>query len=232
MRAVVDCARAPTVAELSRDLALPKSAVRRRLRDLQSEHGVVLHPKSDEVWMLHPFALAPTHFSIHGLDSAPDFHPADELQNTWFTTCAWCSLGAATLLDRDCVIRTRLGAHGEMVEVRCIDGQLQGEDFLVHFPIPMSEAWDNVAFTCSTMLLFRHRADVEAWCHHHGLPLGDLRRLSQFWPFAQAWYGRHLDPHWRKWTLDEARQLFRRFGLDGPIWQLPEDSPDAATQRF
>ena len=38
---------------------------------------------------------------------------------------------------------------------------------------------------------------------------------------ARAWYGRHLDDDWTKWTVDEARALFERFGLTGPTWALP-----------
>jgi hypothetical protein len=40
--------------------------------------------------------------------------------------------------------------------------------------------------------------------------------------FAEVWYGRHLDPDWRKWTTEEARVIFTRFGFEGPIWQLPK----------
>ena len=36
-------------------------------------------------------------------------------------------------------------------------------DFLVHFPVPMTRAWDNVIYTCSVMLLFRTEEEVNDW---------------------------------------------------------------------
>lgn len=89
------------------------------------------------------------------------------------------------------------------------------------------QAWDNVTSTCSTMLVFDAPASVDRWCTRHAIPRGDVQPLPTVWAFAQAWYGRHLDHDWTKWTTDEARALFARVGLTGPTWALP-----ATTARF
>jgi hypothetical protein len=85
----------------------------------------------------------------------------------------------------------------------------------------MMQAWDNVTYTCSTMLVFDAPTAVDRWCVQHAIPRGDVQPVSTVWAFAQAWYGRHLDPEWTKWTTDEARALFQRFGLTSPTWALP-----------
>jgi len=42
--------------------------------------------------------------------------------------------------------------------------------------------------------------------------------LEQTWALAQAWYGDRLDPGFRGRSAAQARDVFRRFGLDSPFW--------------
>ena len=77
------------------------------------------------------------------------------LGNNWWGCCAWCSLGVAAIIKGDVVITTSLGAHGEKVDISITDGEVAEEDLLVHFPVSMKQAWDNVIYTCSTMLVFK-----------------------------------------------------------------------------
>jgi hypothetical protein len=184
----------------------------RALQDLAAYHGVVLHPHAPEVWVAHPFSTAPTLFTVrHGA-------------RLWWGNCAWCSLGIAGLLGGNGVtIETRLGGEGRAVEIRVDDHRID-DDLLVHFPIAMARAWDNVVFTCSTMLVFDSAPAVDEWSNRHALPRGDARPIQTVYDFARAWYGRHADPDWKKWRMDEARALFEQFGLRGPIWDLPSDN--------
>ncbi len=207
---------APSLAEMAAWSDLDEAAVRVALRALAAEHGVVLHPGSDEVWIIHPFSTAPTPFLLRDLDGME-----------WWGNCAWCALGAAALLDRELTITTTLGANAGQVTLHVRDGQLRASDLLVHFPVPMSKAWDNVVYTCSTMLVFDSESAVDQWCRRHRLARGDVLPVLAAWEFARDWYGRHLSPDWRKWTVGQARKLFERHGLTGPIWQLPE-----AGERF
>jgi hypothetical protein len=85
----------------------------------------------------------------------------------------------------------------------------------------MVNAWNNVLFTCSMMLLFEDEAAVDAWCARRGKITGDVRPIEQVWGFAREWYGRHRDLTWVKWTQEEAAVMFARHGLTGPIWELP-----------
>jgi hypothetical protein len=179
------------------------------LHALAEYHGVVLHPHAPRIWVVHPFSLAPTGFLLRAGD------------REWWGNCAWCSLGAAALLDRDVTITTTLGANGRQVDVRIRGGRLVDTGHVVHFPVPMAQAWDNVLYTCSTMLLFEGEGQVDDWSRRHGIPRGDVQPIEKIWEFARAWYGNHLSPTWTKWTVEEARALFERFGLTGPVWRLP-----------
>lgn len=200
--------RPPTVAEVAAHFGRSEAEARLGLRALAHDHGIVLHPHSDEVWVAHPFSAAPTTFVVKAG------------ARTWWGNCAWCSLGVAHLAGGTATIETRLGALDESVVVRIENGTIVDSDYVVHFPVPMRHAWDNVVFTCSVMLLFRDRAQVAAWTASRGLPQGDIRPLPQVWAFAQEWYGRHADADWRKWTSAEAVALFERHGLTGPVWDL------------
>jgi hypothetical protein len=203
---------APTIAQLGAQLALDHATVADALQALAAYHGVVLHPGSGEIWAMHPFSAAPTAFWV------------ESARGGWWGNCAWCALGIVALLDADATITTTLGGESEQVVLGVKDGVVTPSEYCVHFPVPMARAWDNVVYACSTMLVFASPAAVDAWCARHAMPRGDVQSVATVWAFARAWYGRHLDPAWTKWTTDEARALFNRFGLTGPTWQLPSSS--------
>ena len=215
LKAIIDKGYAPTVSELSKFFNASEEEIKAALNALQDYHGVVLHPKNSEVWVIHPFSLAPTNFLLIKED------------REWWGNCAWCSLGAAALLGGDVLIRTTLGANGQQVTLQVKGGELLDMDYYIHFPVPMENAWDNVIYTCSTMLLFDNETSIDAWSTRHRIPKGDIRPISQIWAFSKAWYGKHLDPGWQKWTAEEAKALFEQYGLNSSIWEIP-----VSTGRF
>ena len=203
--------RPPSVDEVAAQFGCSRDRARAALRALADDHGAVLQPGSDEIWIVHPFSAAPTTCVVKSGDCA------------WWGNCAWCSLGLAYLAGGNATIETRTGAIGEHATIRIEDGRLLDSDYVVHFPIPMRRAWANVVYTCSVQLLFRDEAEVDAWCATRGIPKGDVRPIERIWNFARDWYGRHADAHWTKWSTQEAAELFARHGLDGPIWALSDD---------
>jgi hypothetical protein len=120
-----------------------------------------------------------------------------------------------------------LGAEEKRVVLTVENGRVRPDDLLVHFPIPMARAWDNVVYTCSNILLFRDKPQVREWSQRHGLAIGDLQPLSTVWELARRWYGEHLQPDWRKKSADEARTIFAALGLDHHVWDL-----DSMSGRF
>lgn len=208
---IINCGYAPDVCALAHELDEPLESVQRGLMDLEEYHGVVLHPNSYKVWVIHPFSLAPSNFVVSTEDGK------------WFSSCAWCALGCAALLNKNCTITTTFEAHGERIDVHIQHGEVIEGDLLIHFPIPMRNAWDNVIYTCSNMLLFRTQTEVEKWCLRHGMEMGDVQPLSKMWPFAQEWYGNHLSETWVKWTAPQAQEMFSRHDLTHDVWNLHLD---------
>jgi hypothetical protein len=206
--------RPPTIGEIASRFGCTEVVARRGLRVLAANHGVVLHPTSDEIWVAHPFSAAPTTCVV------------TSGARKWWGNCAWCSFGVAQLAGGTATLETKIGAIGDNVTVSIENGKPINTDLVVHFPVPMQRAWDNVIFTCSVMLLFRNEAEVDDWCVTRGIPKGDVRPIEQVCSFAAEWYGRHANPNWSKWSMQEAADIFRRHNLTGPIWSLSNDGEE------
>lgn len=212
LRHLVERGYAPRRAWLGERFGVSDAVMRDSLRRLAEYHGVVLHPHEEEVWVAHPFATAATPFVVR------------RGEQRWWGNCAWCSLGIAALLGGEgVVIETRLGGDGEVVRIEVEGGRVKQEEWWVHFPVPMRRAWENVVWTCSMMLVFESESAVDAWCERHGVARGSVEPIGRIYEMAQVWYGRHLNEDWRKWTVEEAGEIFRRFGLVGPVWELESD---------
>ncbi|RXK60728.1 hypothetical protein ESA94_09705 [Lacibacter luteus] len=210
IRHIIDKGFAPSVEDLVTLLDTDKEKVIQGLHDLQDYHGVVLHPNEPKVWVIHPFSLAPTNFYVK----------TDK--GEWWGNCAWCSLGVAALLNDNVKITTTIGAETKQIEINIIDGEIQEKDYFIHFPIPMTNAWDNVIYTCSNMLVFENPEQVDAWAKKHNIPKGDIQPIEKIWNFSKKWYGNHLNPEWTKWTMEDAKKIFAEFELNDKIWSLGE----------
>jgi hypothetical protein len=210
IKGIIDNGFAPTIEGLADILKSDPEEVVKKLYDLQDYHGVVLHPDKPKVWVIHPFSLAPTNFYVKSK------------KGNWWGNCGWCSLGVAALLNDDVKITTTIGAETKQVEITIIDGVLQEKNYFIHFPIPMKNAWDNVIYTCSNMLVFENEEQVDSWTKRHNIPKGDVQPIEKIWKFSKKWYGNHQSPQWKKWTMDDAKRIFMEFELEGKIWNLEE----------
>jgi len=208
LKEIIEKGFAPTVEDLSKLLNSDVNTITQGLYDLQDYHGVVLHPNEPKIWVIHPFSLAPTNFYVQSKTGE------------WWGNCAWCSLGIAALLKEDVTITTVIGGETEQIKIHIVDGKIQETQYCIHFPIPMTQAWNNVIYTCSNMLIFENETQVEQWATKHQIPKGDSQPIAKIWAFAQAWYGNHLNPHWEKWTMAEAKAIFQKFELNHSIWEL------------
>ena len=70
------------------------------------------------------------------------------------------------------------------------------------------------------MLLFRSEEHARSWREARGFPDAAMLSLATGWRLARAWYGRKLEPDWRRHTVDEAEALFADLGLTGDFWRL------------
>ena len=174
IRKIIDSGFAPDVEELSKILGADKDEVIRALYGLQDYHGVVLHPNEPKVWVIHPFSLAPTNFYVKSKNGE------------WWGNCAWCSLGVAALLQDDVKITTTLGAETKQIEIHIVNGEIQEKDYYIHFPIPMKNAWDNVMYTCSNMLVFENEEQVNNWTKKHNISKGDIQPIDKIWNLSDS----------------------------------------------
>lgn len=208
IRALIDTCTVPDSAELAATLHCSTDDLAGALEELAEQHGVVLHPNSHRIWVIHPFSLAPTPFIVRAGN------------RRWWGNCAWCSFGIAALIDEPCTITSSLGAEGEPVVVTVENRSVVPDDLVVHFPIPIVTAWQNVIYTCSTMLLFRDAEAVHDWCRRHSLPLGDIQPITKVLELGRRWYGDYLQSDWRKRSVQDARALFQDLGFTHPVWDL------------
>lgn len=208
IKEIIENGFAPDPNYLAEYFKTDLDTVEKVLYDLQDYHGVVLHPHMPKVWVVHPFSLAPTNFYIK----------SDKGQ--WWGNCAWCSLGVAGLLKTDLTISTTIGAEGKPIIINIVNGMIKEQNLYIHFPIPMENAWDNVIYTCSTILIFENEIQINEWTEKHKIPKGDIQPIEKIWKFSKKWYGNHLNPNWTKWTIADAKKIFAEFELNHPIWQL------------
>ena len=210
IKGIIDHGFAPSTNDLAEILKSNPEEIIQKLYDLQAYHGVVLHPNEPRIWVIHPFSLAPTNFYVQSK------------KGSWWGNCAWCSLGVAALLNEDVKITTTLGAETKQIEITIVNGEIQEKNYFIHFPIPMKNAWNNVIYTCSNMLIFEHEEQINGWSKRHNIPKGDVQPIEKIWRFSKKWYGNHLNPNWTKWTIEDAKQIFHEFELSGEIWSLAD----------
>jgi len=149
VKEIISNGYSPTIESLSKIFHRSEEDIIKCLKDLQEYHGVVLHPKTSEVWVIHPFSLSPTNFWVKSN------------QGQWWGNCAWCSLGIAAIINSDVTITTTLGGENKQISIEIKDGEIISDKTLfIHFPIAMKNAWDNVIFTCSVMQIFSCESDV------------------------------------------------------------------------
>lgn len=211
IREIISNGYSPSIETLSNIFQQPKENIIQCLKDLEEYHGVVVHPKTSQVWVIHPFALSPTNFWVKSN------------KGQWWGNCAWCSLGVAAIIKEDVTITTTIGGEDRQIKFYIENGEIiTGESLFIHFPVPMKNAWDNVIFTCSSMLIFSSESEIEDWCQRHQYPKGDVQPIENIWNFSKVWYGNHLAQEWTKWTNEQAKEIFQKFNLTSEIWDIPQ----------
>jgi hypothetical protein len=132
----VRTASAPTPREAASELGLDADDVAAAYRRLHDAHALVLEPGSSRIRMLNPFSAVATP------------HQVEARGGSWFANCAWDALGIPAALHTDGAIRSECPDCGEPIELETREGDLvRGSELLVHFVVPASRWWDDIAFT-------------------------------------------------------------------------------------
>jgi hypothetical protein len=206
-RFIATTGRGPDIDELAEMWGAHPRAVRKALRRLEAKHGLLLHPRARQPWVVHPFSLSPSQCWVQGRSKG------------WWAPCLYCAFGVAGCVREDVVITARLGGEAEPVAYRVEDGMLSETPDVFHFTVPAKRWWDNVVHTCATFLPFRGPAEVERWCRRHGFEQGYTIPVGQLFGFALDWYLPHAT-QWRPRSPSEMRACFARHGLKGPFWAI------------
>ena len=209
-RRLLDTGKCPTRFEVASELKVGVPEVEARLHRLAETHGIVLHPHAPECWLIHPFSTLPTLTWVHAG------------KRGWWAPCVWCALGVATLAGDRVQVHTRIGAEAEPVVIDVSDGVVSpaSEHLVVHFSIPPRLAWQNFHQHCSLVVPFHSKEDGTQWCETHRQQKGEFVPLATVAHLARAWYGTHANKDWRKWTVSQAEEIFRKSGLTSAFWAL------------
>jgi Alkylmercury lyase len=207
-RAIAETGRAPTIVELGNRMNLPASVIKSAYERLHEAHALLLHPHCCEPWAVHPFALSPGSCWVEAGTRG------------WWANCMYCGMGILAAIRSDGVIHTRIGGEREAISVHISADSVSAPELLFHLATPVRYWWNNVIHSCATFQPFRSSADIDDWCHRHGLERGAAIPLMQMQRFAKDWYGGYLQSPWRKRTAEEAKAIFDRHGFEGDFWRL------------
>lgn len=124
---------APSVDVIAGWLGDP-TAVGSALQRLHDDHALVLD-SDGSIRMALPFSAIPTNHRVVGKE------------RSWWANCAWDALAIPAACGIDAEIDARWHDTGEPVDLRVVDGEVQGSDGFVHFSIPAARWWDDIIET-------------------------------------------------------------------------------------
>lgn len=127
--------RAPTAAEVARQLGLSGDDVRAGWRRLHDAHALVLNQATAELRMLNPFSAVPSAYRVHAQG------------RWWYANCAWDAFGILGALHADGRLETSCPDCGEALAVDVRDGRLSDASLLFHCLVPASQWWNDIVFS-------------------------------------------------------------------------------------
>ncbi len=133
-RQAAETARPPKPDQIAAALGQPQPEVEESLRRLAASRLLVLAPATTNVWIAPPFCAVPTDFRVRAEG------------RTYWGICIWDALGIPAALHTDATITARCSDCGDDLELEVREGRLVRSDGLVHFAVPASRWWENVAF--------------------------------------------------------------------------------------
>lgn len=130
--------RPPTPSEIAEHFAMSEHEARSTFKRLQDGHAILLRPNTTDILMANPLSGIPTAFRV----------TCNKRQ--LYANCAWDSVGIPAMLHADAEI---VGAysHGDgrhdPARYAISNGELTGDDGLVHFPLPFRNWYDDLVHT-------------------------------------------------------------------------------------
>ncbi len=131
----VDKSRPPSTAETAERFEIGEPDARAAYHRLNDAHAFFLDPGTDDIRIANPLSAVPTGYRVRvqGRDL--------------YANCAWDSLGIPAMLAADAEVIATIYGVAEPVSYGIREGQLYGQDGLVHFAVPFSHWYDDLIHT-------------------------------------------------------------------------------------
>ena len=134
----VERTRPPTASEAALQFGMTDDDARAAYQRLHDAHTLFLEPGTTDVRMANPLSAVETPYRVRVNG------------RTLFANCAWDSLGIPAMLGADASIESvYTGADGTDTPARyaIVNGELSGDDGIVHFPLPFRRWYDDLIHT-------------------------------------------------------------------------------------
>ena len=197
---------AAVAAELQKDVAAVDASFTRLIegRVFRAKNG------SHEIHAYSPFSAVRTDFFVTAGG------------RVWFALDAWDALGIPAALGESGVIETHCADCNEslILEVEA-NGATELQTWTVmQVGVPARDFWKDIAYTESTINLFQSEEHAERWRDKAKPPASTILPIEQATALATAWHKDKLSPDWRRFTTEEAEDLFDDLALDPEFWRL------------
>lgn len=132
---IVEHARPPAARETADHFGMIEAEAKDAYQRLHDGHALFLAPGTTDVQMANPLSGVETPYRvrING--------------RTLFANCAWDSVGIPAMLGANAEIEAVYSGTDEPARYAIVDGELQGDDGLVHFPLPFRRWYEDLVHT-------------------------------------------------------------------------------------
>lgn len=131
----VEQARPPTSSEVAEHFGLNAEEAAAIMERLHQRHLFLLDRDTREVRIANPLSAVPTGFRVHAGG------------RTYWANCAWDALGIPAMLGSNATIEATIPNVDEPYRYEVRDEALAAPDFLVHFPLPVRQWYDDLVHT-------------------------------------------------------------------------------------
>ena len=209
-RSIKTRGKIPTIAAVAADLGKDAATIDAAFTRMIDDH--VFRPRKDshEIYAYNPFCVGPTDFFV---TTGP---------RVWFAIDAWDALGIPAAIGESGLIETHCADCDESLVVEVdADGATELQTWTVmQVGVPARDFWKDIAYTESTINLFKSEEHAERWRDKHKPPGSAILPIEQATALATAWHKDKLSPDWRRFTTEEAEDLFDDLALDPEFWRL------------
>jgi Alkylmercury lyase len=204
----VETGRPPLPLELAKASGECEQKVQEALLRLEKARILKLFPDRSDVLAAHPFSAIPTPFRV------------ESRGRSWWGACAWCALSIPAALQSDAMVFTVCADCQRPINWTVKSGYVSGTSSVVHIAVPAAHWWDDVVFSCNTILAFDSEEHLASWCSVHRREQGAILSLNQTWGLSKSLYWDLLQSDWKQKTLEDLASAFARAGLHGRFWDL------------